>query len=110
MFWERAKIINIEIKDVRSLVGSEIEDTKDNLKRNWFLFPKVLYINCYKNIKYKNVYKINLKNYEKYKVDKKTISKKIRPKEIYGLPLLKGIFQFLCRKNMNLDWLQLQKL
>ena len=50
MFGDRAKTINIEIKDVRSLVGSEIEDTKDNLKRNWFLFLKVLHIDSCKNI------------------------------------------------------------
>ena len=50
VFGERAKTTNIEINDVISVVGSEIEDTKDNLKRNWFLFLKVLHIDRCKNI------------------------------------------------------------
>jgi len=99
----RAKKANIELHDVRWVVGSEIEDTYDTLRKDWFGSPKGLHIDSYKKIKYIDGYKINLINYEKDKIDKKQLVKKIRTKDIYGLSILEAIIQLLCRKNMSLD-------
>jgi len=104
----RAKKANIELHDVRWVVGSKIEDTYDTLRKDWFGSPKGLHIDSYKKIKHIDGYKINLINFEKYKIDEKQFVKKIRPKNIYGLSILEAINQLLCKKNMSLDWLQLQ--
>ena len=104
----KAKKANIELHDVRWVVGSKIEDTYDTLRKDWFGSPKGLHIDSYKKIKYLDGYKINLINFENKKIDKKKLVKKIRQKNIYGLSILEDIVQLLCRKNMSLDWLQLQ--
>ena len=104
----RAKKANIELHDVRWVVGSKIEDTYDTLRKDWFGSPKGLHIDSYKKIRYIDGYKINLINFEKDKIDKQQLEKKIRQKNIYGLSILEAIVQLLCRKNMSLDWLQLQ--
>ena len=104
----RAKKANIELHDVRWVVGSKIEDTYYTLRKDWFGSPKGLHIDSYKKIRYIDCYKINLINFEKDKIVKKQLDKKIRPKNIYGLSILEVIIQLLCRKNMSLDWLQLQ--
>ena len=100
----RAKKANIELHDVRWVVGSKIEDTYDTLRRDWFGSPKGLHIDSYKKIKYVDGYKINLIYFEKDKIDKKQLVKKISLKNIYGLSILEDIIQILCRKNMSLDW------
>ena len=99
----RAKKANIELHDVRWVVGSKIEDTYDTLRKDWFGSPKGLHIDSYKKIKYIDGYKINLINFEKDKIKKKAISKKKKPKNIYGLSILEAIIQLLCKKNMSLD-------
>ena len=99
----RAKKANIELHDVRWVVGSKIEDTYDTLRKDWFGSPKGLHIDSYKKIKYIDGYKINLINFDQDKMDKKQLVKKIRPKNIYGLSILEAIIQLLCRKNMSLD-------
>ncbi len=104
----RAKKANIELHDVRWVIGSSIEDTYNTLRKDWFGSPKGLHIDSYKKIRYIDGYKINLINLEKDKIDKKNLLKKIRPKKIYGLSILEDIIQILCRKNMSLDWLQPQ--
>jgi len=71
----RAKKANIEIHDVRWVVGSKIEDTYDTLRKDWFGSPKGLHIDSYKKIKYIDGYKINLINFEKDKVDKSELVK-----------------------------------
>ena len=48
----RAKKANIELHDVRWVVGSKIEDTYDTLRKEWFGSPKGLHIDSYKKIKY----------------------------------------------------------
>ena len=48
----RAKKANIELHDVRWVVGSKIEDTYDTLRKDWFGSPKGLHIDSYKKIKY----------------------------------------------------------
>ena len=103
-----AKKANIELHDVRWVVGSKIEDTYDTLRKDWFGSPQGLHIDSYKKIKYVDGYKINLIYFEKDKIDKKQLAKKNKAENIYGLSILEVISQLQCRKNMSLDWLQLQ--
>ena len=72
----KAKKANIELHDVRWVVGSKIEDTYDTLRKDWFGSPKGLHIDSYKKIKYVDGYKINLIDSEKDKIDKKQLVKK----------------------------------
>ena len=58
----RANKANIELHDVRWVIGSRIEDTYDSLRRDWFGNFKGLHIDSYKKINYVDGYKINLKN------------------------------------------------
>ena len=104
----RAKKANIELHDVRWVVGSKIEDTYDTLRKDWFGSPKGLHIDSYKKIQHIDGHKIKIKNVEKHEIGKKQLVKKIMPKIIYGLSILEAIIQLLCKKNMSLDWLQLQ--
>ena len=77
----RTKKANIELHDVRWVVGSKIEDTYDTLRKDWFGSLKGLHIDSYKKIKYIDGYKINLINFEKKKIDKKKIVKKNKAKK-----------------------------
>ena len=77
----RVKEANIELHDVRWVVGSKIEDTYDTLRKDWFGSPKGLHIDSYKKIKYIDGYKINLKNFEKVKIEKKKLIKKRKAKK-----------------------------
>jgi hypothetical protein len=77
----RAKKANIELHDVRWVVGSKIEDTFDTLRKDWFGSPKGLHIDSYKKIKYIDGYKINLINFEKDKIDGKQLVKKNKAKK-----------------------------
>jgi len=72
----RAEKANIEVHDVRWVVGSKIEDTYDTLRKDWFGSPNGLHIDSYKKIKYIDGYKINLINIEKDKIEKKQLVKK----------------------------------
>ena len=69
----RAKKANIELHDVRWVVGSKIEDSFDTLRKDWFGSPKGLHIDSYKKIKYIDGYKINLINFETDKKDAKKL-------------------------------------
>ena len=77
----RAKKANIELHDVRWVVGSKIEDTYETLRKDWFGSPKGLHIDSYKKIKYIDGYKINLINFEKDKIDEKQLVKKNKAKK-----------------------------
>ena len=77
----RAEKANIELHDVRWVVGSKIEDTFDALRKAWFGSLKGLHIDSYKKIQYIDGHKINLKNVEKYKIGKQQLVKKIIPKK-----------------------------
>ena len=77
----RAKKANIELHDVRWVVGSKIEDTYDTLRKDWFGSPQGLHIDSYKKIKYIDGYKINLIYFEKDKIDKKQLVKKNKSKK-----------------------------
>ena len=71
MLGGRAKNANVELHDVRWVVGSKIEDTYDVLRRDWFGTYEGLHIDSYKKINYVNGYKINLKNIENKKLKNK---------------------------------------
>jgi len=77
----RAKKSNVELHDVRWVVGSKIEDTYDTLRKDWFGSPKGLHIDSYKKIKHIDGYKINLINFERYKIDAKKLVKKNKSKK-----------------------------
>jgi len=77
----RAEKANIELHDVRWVVGSKIEDTFDTLRKDWFGSQRGLHIDSYKKIKYLDGYKINLRNFEKNKIDKKKLVKKNKAKK-----------------------------
>ena len=77
----RAKKANIELHDVRWVVGSTIEDTFDTLREDWFGSLEGLHIDSYKKIKYIDGYKINLINYEKDNIKKKQLVKKNNTKK-----------------------------
>ena len=72
----RAKKANIELHDVRWVVGSKIEDTYDTLRNDWFGSSKGLHIDSYKKIQYVDGYRINLINFEKDNIEKKQLLKK----------------------------------
>ena len=72
----RAKKANIELHDVRWVVGSKIEDTYDTLRKDWFGSSKGLHIDSYKKIKYLDGYKINLRNVENLKINNNKFSNK----------------------------------
>ena len=57
----RARKANIELHDVRWVVGSRIEDTFDILKKDWFGSFEGLHIDSYKKINHVDGYKITLK-------------------------------------------------
>jgi len=63
----RAKKANIELHDVRWVVGSRIEDTFDALRNDWFGNFEGLHIDSYKKINYVDGYKLNLKKIENMK-------------------------------------------
>ena len=67
----RAKKANVELHDVRWVVGSRIEDTFDALRNDWFGKFEGLHIDSYKKIKYVDGYKVNLKNIENKKFKNK---------------------------------------
>ena len=64
----RAEKANIELHDVRWVVGSKIEDSFDTLRKDWFGSSKGLHIDSYKKIKYIDGYRITLKNIEENKL------------------------------------------
>ena len=71
----RAKKANVELHDVRWVIGSKIEDTYDLLRRDWFGTFEGLHIDSYKKINYVDGYKINLKNIENEKLKKNKSNK-----------------------------------
>ena len=60
----RSPKANIELHDVRWVIGSKIEDTFDQLRNDWFGSYKGLHIDSYKKIESIDGYKINLRNKE----------------------------------------------
>ena len=64
----RAKKANVELHDVRWVLGSRIEDTYDVLRSDWFGSLEGLHIDSYKKINYVDGYKVNLKKIENKKL------------------------------------------
>ncbi len=77
----RAEKANIELHDVRWVVGSKIEDTYDTLRKDWFGSSKGLHIDSYKKIQYIDGYKINLISVENLKIKKNKFSYKSKTKK-----------------------------
>ena len=67
----RADKANVELHDVRWVVGSQIEDTFNDLRNNWFGSIDGLHIDSFKKIEYIDGYKINLKIFDKNKIKNK---------------------------------------
>jgi len=72
---------NIELHDVRWVIGSRIEDTFDTLRENWFGSIEGLHIDSYKKIKSIDGYRINLKKMEVDKIKKNNLRKDIKNKK-----------------------------
>jgi len=70
----RANKANVELHDVRWVIGSRIEDTYDVLRRDWFGTLEGLHIDSYKKINRVGGYKVNLKNIENKKLENKDFS------------------------------------
>jgi len=77
----RANKANVELHDVRWVIGSKIEDTFDVLRRDWFGTIEGLHIDSYKKINYVDGYKINLKNIENEKLKNNKILNRNIPKK-----------------------------
>ena len=77
----RADKANVELHDVRWVVGSHIEDTFNDLRNNWFGSIDGLHIDSFKKIEYIDGYKINLKNFEKNNIKNKQSLKQINPQK-----------------------------
>ena len=73
----RSPKANIELHDVRWVIGSKIEDTFDQLRNDWFGSNNGFHIDSYKKIDSIDGYKINLINKESREPQNK-ISKKGR--------------------------------
>ena len=71
----RAEKANVELHDVRWVVGARIEDTYDVLRNDWFGTLEGLHIDSYKKINYVDGYKVNLKNID---------HKKLKDNEFYN--------------------------
>ena len=69
----RALKANVELHDVRWVVGPKIEDTFNVLRKNWFGSIDGLHIDSFKKIEHVDGYKINLKNFEKIKIKNKKL-------------------------------------
>jgi len=63
----RSTKANVELHDVRWVVGSKIEDTYEVLRKDWFGNLEGLHIDTYKKINYVDGHKINLKSIENQK-------------------------------------------
>ena len=63
-----AEKANVELHDVRWVVGSRIEDTFALLRQDWFGTLEGLHIDSYKKINHVDGYKVNLNNIENKKL------------------------------------------
>ena len=77
----KAPNANIELHDVRWVIGSKIEDTFESLRNNWFGSIEGLHIDSYKKIRSIDGYKINLKNIDKDKIEREDLNKEFTNKK-----------------------------
>ena len=73
----RAEKANIELHDVRWVVGSKIEDTYDTLRKDWFGSPEGLHIDSYKKINFVDGYKVNPRNIQNKKINNNKFHKEL---------------------------------
>ena len=80
----RSPKANIELHDVRWVIGSKIEDTFDQLRNDWFGSNNGFRIDSYKKIDSIDGYKINLRNKENRELKNKILKKeKISKKKLW---------------------------
>ena len=72
----RSPKANIELHDVRWVIGTKIEDTFDQLRNDWFGSYNGFHIDSYKKIDSVDGYKIKLRNIDKRKSKKNLLKKK----------------------------------
>ena len=72
---------NIELHDVRWVVGTKIEDTFDQLREDWFGSNTGFHIDSYKKIDSIDSYRVNLRNKENKESKNKILEKKKLPKK-----------------------------
>ena len=77
----RASKANVELHDVRWVIGTRIEDTFDVLISDWFGSLDGLHIDSYKKINFVDGYRICLKNIENKKFKKTKYPNKCNSKE-----------------------------
>ena len=75
----RSPKANIELHDVRWVIGSKIEDTFDQLRNDWFGADNGLHIDSYKKIDSIDGYKINLRNKENNEPKNRFLKKRNYP-------------------------------
>ena len=71
----RSPKANIELHDVRWVIGTKIEDTFDQLRNDWFGSNNGLHIDSYKKIDSIDGYKINIRNKVNRESKNKTLKK-----------------------------------
>ena len=76
----KARKADVELHDVRWVIGSKIEDTYEVLRRDWFGSREGLHIDSFKKINYIDGYKINLKNIENEKSNNNVFISRNTPK------------------------------
>ena len=82
----RSPKANIELHDVRWVIGSKIEDTFDQLRNDWFGSNNGFHIDSYKKIDSIDGYKINLRNKENREPKNKILkNEKISNKKLWFL-------------------------
>ena len=75
----RSPKANIELHDVRWVIGSKIEDTYDQLRNDWFGSPHGLHIDSYKKIDSIDGYRICIRDKENKELKNKSLKKEKIP-------------------------------
>ena len=75
----RSPKANIELHDVRWVIGSKIEDTYAQLRNDWFGSPHGLHIDSYKKIDSIDGYRIYIRDKENKELKNKILKKKKIP-------------------------------
>ena len=78
---------NIEVHDVRWVIGSKIEDTFDDLRKGWFGSIDGLHIDSYKKIFSVDGHKIKIKKSQKNKSKNNIFNKKKDKKKLWFINL-----------------------
>ena len=80
----RSPKANIELHDVRWVIGSKIEDTYDQLRNDWFGTPHGFHIDSYKKIDSIDGYRIYIRDKENKELKNKFLKKeKILNKKLW---------------------------